>query len=916
MAKLQTLTDPAGNTLTYTYNEAGELIKETDSAGHSLAYTYNALGQPLTITDSLGRTTTHTYEKGGRLLKTTNPDGSSVSYAYDNKGRVKTKENSGGYALTYTYDCMDRVVRVMSSDGQEKHYAYDVMGNVTAMTDANGNTTAYEYTPAGKLSSVTDALGNRTQYRYDALDNLILIERTGEGGEAQRKTEYIRNPFGQVEAVKDALGREERYTYDAFGRMKEKTDRDGNTTAFSYEPDGKTKSILYADGKSVEMEYDALRRLIRVKDWLGETTIDRDTMGQTEAVTDHTGKRVTYRYGKMGERTGITYPDGKSVTYRYDGQLRLTEMQIPGYGTEDTITYHYDERGRLSEKHFPDGLRTLWHYGKNGELTQLLHEDKDGLLDSYAYEYDPMGNKTAIIKERRGLEEESGRYEYAYDALGRLATVTKDGEALRSYAYDPFGNRSLMQDHKAGITAAYTYDALDRLTQRKETLDTTETIREYRYDNRGNLTEERENGGLLHGYAYNAMNRLGRAWDAEGKEALYEYNGLGQRTGRQTGDTKEAYLLDLTRPYHNLLGMVRGADERTFYWDGNVAAMAESTAADGMTMQRTAADGTGKQSILHYYLQDELGSPLRVSGYDRDYLTYGYDEFGNDLYNDLEEAGIPNPYSRQGEEQPFGYTGYRHDEIGGTYFAQAREYQPQNGRFTAEDVIKGNGAFPETLNRYGYCWGNPILFIDLNGLAPEFTTEGGNEAHKKLQAEFLARYPIIGAVEFEVRGYALSSTGKGKIDILLKSLSGWEVYEIKPHSNRSNLEYRTEAHKQREGYIDALEGMGKKVNYVGKTFNPNGWKIPSDIYSGYDIKYYTYSDDPGMIYYGYVKRNEPEPEPVVVKESEKEFQQVAIGVAEGVTAGVAVYFLYRIARMIPSLLPPLWWTIPANAACP
>lgn len=132
---------------------------------------------------------------------------------------------------------------------------------------------------------------------------------------------------------------------------------------------------------------------------------------------------------------------------------------------------------------------------------------------------------------------------------------------------------------------------------------------------------------------------------------------------------------------------------------------------------------------FHYYLQDELGSPLRVSGYERnkgkkskdrsyavqDYLTYGYDEFGNDLYRDLEESGIPSPYDKQGEEQPFGYTGYRYDEISGTYFAQAREYQPESGRFTAEDVVKGNGAVPETLNRYGYCWGDPVGFVDNDG---------------------------------------------------------------------------------------------------------------------------------------------------------------------------------------------------------
>src|SRR5262249_15121916 len=32
-------------------------------------------------------------------------------------------------------------------------------------------------------------------------------------------------------------------------------------------------------------------------------------------------------------------------------------------------------------------------------------------------------------------------------------------------------------------------------------------------------------------------------------------------------------------------------------------------------------------------------------------------------------------------------------------------------------------------------------------------------------------------------------------------------------------------------------------------------------------------------------------------------------------AGTA-YIVYRCARMLPSLLPPLWWTIPANAAVP
>lgn len=36
-----------------------------------------------------------------------------------------------------------------------------------------------------------------------------------------------------------------------------------------------------------------------------------------------------------------------------------------------------------------------------------------------------MGNRTVIVKERRGFPEESGSYRYSYDALQRLTDVEK-----------------------------------------------------------------------------------------------------------------------------------------------------------------------------------------------------------------------------------------------------------------------------------------------------------------------------------------------------------------------------------------------------------------------------------------------------------------------------------------------------------
>ena len=48
--------------------------------------------------------------------------------------------------------------------------------------------------------------------------------------------------------------------------------------------------------------------------------------------------------------------------------------------------------------------------------------------------------------------------------------------------------------------------------------------------------------------------------------------------------------------------------------------------------------------------------------------------------------------------QPFGYTGYRYDNVADTYFAQAREYVPRVGRFAGEDWIKGSIEQPFSLN--------------------------------------------------------------------------------------------------------------------------------------------------------------------------------------------------------------------------
>ena len=80
----------------------------------------------------------------------------------------------------------------------------------------------------------------------------------------------------------------------------------------------------------------------------------------------------------------------------------------------------------------------------------------------------------------------------------------------------------------------------------------------------------------------------------------------------------------------------------------------------------------------------------------------GYDEFGTLT---TEQSNI----------QPFGFTCYQLDEVSNTWYAQAREYKPQIGRFLSEDLVKGFLHRPLTQNLYTYCSNKPLSNVDLDG---------------------------------------------------------------------------------------------------------------------------------------------------------------------------------------------------------
>lgn len=110
------------------------------------------------------------------------------------------------------------------------------------------------------------------------------------------------------------------------------------------------------------------------------------------------------------------------------------------------------------------------------------------------------------------------------------------------------------------------------------------------------------------------------------------------------------------------------------------------------------ADETGVNSY-HYYHLNEHGDVEYITDNDSKVANaYTYDAFGNITKSD---ELVKNRYT---------YNGEQYDKTTEQYYLRARFYNPLIGRFTQEDVYRGDG-----LNLYAYCGANPVMYVDPSG---------------------------------------------------------------------------------------------------------------------------------------------------------------------------------------------------------
>jgi len=606
--------------------------------------------------DALQHLTQYTYDKNNRLLSTIDPLSHTTSQTYDNVGNIATKKDGKNNITTFTYDEFNRLTNVKNAKNENTGYTYDLNNNKLTQTDGLVNISTFEYNVANKVIRKIDhggRTGTAPNYTYDST-----------------KTEsYTYYSDGSLETKTDRNGDTTTYTYDAHGRLVFQT-VGAITISHTYDNNGNKLTITDGTGTTVRT-YDELGRVL---------TKDVPNIGETTFAYDITTDMDT---GCLAETS--TDPKENITTKVYDKVGRLHSVTAEG----KTTTYGYFDNGARQNVIYDDGSRADYTYYNDNMVQTLVNKKADAtVINSYTYYYDAAHNMTSKVDGK-------GTTTYTYDALNRLLKAAEPDPKTTTYIYSAAGNRTSESVVVGANTTAttYVYNTQNRLTDTTIKLNTvTIETRAFAYDNNGNeltLTKTPYIGGVpqtpvvVSTNTYDKLNQL--ITTITGTTTVANaYNGDGLRVAKTVDGV-------LTRCLYE-------DDKVTLELDENGNQITRNVYGTNLLMRKM-----GSQTVYYIYNGHADVTALLDTNSGTILGTYYYDAFGNIL----EHTGTA--------ESNITYAGYQYDKETGLYYLNSRMYDPKIARFIQEDTYLGDPNDPLSLNLYTYCHNEPLMYSDPTG---------------------------------------------------------------------------------------------------------------------------------------------------------------------------------------------------------
>lgn len=443
VGQLIRVTNPDNSTLNYTYDAAHRLTGITDSLGNAIQYTLDAAGNRIKeeIFDSgnaLAQTRQQEFDALSRLWKMIGAQSQVTELAYDANGNLKQTTDPLLHTTARQFDALDRLIQINDPAGGQTLQQHNALDQLAKVTDPKGIETTYTMNAFGDVLQENSKDRGITTYTYDAAGNRVT--RTDARGVVQ-KTVYdaINRPIKQTYASGPDIPYTAPviWTYDTgsngIGRLAAMTDESGKTT----------------------YQYDALGRLLSKTQTV--VTYQRESFTHT----------VSYQYDSSGRLSQTTYPSGTKISKVYGADGRPVELRINDDVLLHDITYHpfgapkswtwgngrvhhrsFDLDGRLTQHPLGADTQTLTYDAAN----RIVSTTQSNPIYNRAYDYDVLdrlirqGDSTTVklwdydANSNRILEQSGATiYPYTIDASSnRLLKVA--GPAAKTYAYDVAGN--------------------------------------------------------------------------------------------------------------------------------------------------------------------------------------------------------------------------------------------------------------------------------------------------------------------------------------------------------------------------------------------------------------------------------------------------------------------------------------------
>jgi RHS repeat-associated protein len=423
LKRLTSATNPESGTVSYTYDNNGNLLTRTDARSITTTIAYDVLNRPTSksYNDSPQTPTINFYYDSQTL-----PSGApSYSRGYST-GALVAVTYGGGSAGTYRgYDALGRVVRQYQQTDSVNYLteaSYNVSGGLTSDTYpavpsagrlGSLSSSATSYAAAASVSSIGYASSNalsKETYGNSLIHAISYNNRL-------QPTEIKLGTSSNSTSVIDLT-----YGYGT-------TANNGNVLSASYSGGGLSYTQTFS--------YDSLNRLGTATETSGGNT----SWSQTNGYDQYGNRWIDYGGGNHNLAFGTSTNRITTAGFTYDSNGNLTNDTIHAYTfdaenkilmVDSTTAYAYDGEGHRVRKFV--GENTRFVYGIGGQLVAEFDGANGNLKKEYVY-----GRATLITIEPTAVNSNATQYSMA-DHLGSPRVITNLSASVVSRRdYMPFG---------------------------------------------------------------------------------------------------------------------------------------------------------------------------------------------------------------------------------------------------------------------------------------------------------------------------------------------------------------------------------------------------------------------------------------------------------------------------------------------